>query len=62
LENCALIDQPSLSVTCWEPVTSKITEDEIIHTSAAGLAEEERARAHMGDRVMTDRGDELKTV
>ena len=62
LKNCSFIDQPSLSVTSWEPVTPKITEDEVINTNAAGLAEEERARAHMGDRVMTDRGDELKTV
>jgi hypothetical protein len=62
LQNCTFIDQPSFSVTCWEPVTPKITEDEVIHTNAAGLAEEQRARADMGDRVMTDRGDELKTV
>jgi hypothetical protein len=62
LQNCSLIEQSSLSVTCWEPVTPKINEDEVIHTNAAGLANEERARAHMSDRVMNDRGDELKTV
>jgi hypothetical protein len=62
LKNCAFIDQHSLSVTCWEPVTPKVNEDEVIHTSAAGLAEEERARAAMGDQVITDRGDELKTI
>jgi predicted SnoaL-like aldol condensation-catalyzing enzyme len=60
LKNCPLVDQHSLSVTCWEPVTPKTSEDEVIHTSAAALADEERARAHMGTRVMTDRGDELK--
>lgn len=60
LKSCAFVDQPSLSVTCWEPVTPKITEDEVIYTSAAALGAEEHARAKMGSQVMTDRGDELK--
>jgi hypothetical protein len=60
--DCRFIDQASLAITCWEPVTPKITEDQVIHTNAAGLAAEESARARMGNRVLTDRGDELKTV
>ena len=62
LHECALIDQASLAITCWDPVTPRMTEDEVIHTSAAGLAAEERARERMGTNVLTDRGDELKPV
>lgn len=49
-----------VTVTSWDPVTPRITEDEVIHTSAAALAAEERARERMGDRVLGERGDELK--
>jgi hypothetical protein len=62
LHTSAMIDQASLSVTCWEPVTAKITEDDVLHTSSAALAAEERARERMGGQVLTDRGDELKAV
>lgn len=55
-----LIDQASLAITCWDPVTPRITEDEVIYTGSAGLAAEERARERMGANVLTDRGDELK--
>ena len=60
LRDCTLIDQASLSITCWDPVTPRMTEDEVIHTGAVGLAAEERARERMGANVLTDRGDELK--
>jgi hypothetical protein len=62
LQNCTLIDQAMLAVSCWDPVTAKITEDEVIHTSAAALLAEERARERMGSKVLTDRSDELKSV
>jgi hypothetical protein len=54
------VDQATLAITCWDPVTPRITEDQIIHTDSAGMAAEERARAHMGRDVLTDRGNELR--
>lgn len=62
LRTCGLIDRDTLAVTCWDPVTPRITEDEVIHSTSASLAAEERARARMGDNVLSDRGNELKTV
>lgn len=50
-----LVDQASLRVTHWEPITARITEDHVHHTSAAALEAEEQARARMGDRIL--RGD-----
>ena len=50
----------AVAVSCWDPVAPRITEDEVIHTDAAGLAAEERARTRMGTRVLGDRGNELK--
>ena len=49
----ALIDQTSLAVTHWDALTPRITEDDVHHTTAAALAAEEHARAHMGDRILT---------
>jgi hypothetical protein len=62
LKSSALIDQKKLAITCWDPVTPKINEDQVLHTSAAALLAEERARERMGSNVLTDRGDELKSV
>jgi hypothetical protein len=62
LQHCRLIDHATLAVTCWDPLTPKTTEDEVIHTSAAALAAEERARKSMGDHVLRDRGNELKSL
>lgn len=62
LANCTFMDQSNLAVTCWEPVTPRITEDEVIHTNAQGLGAEERARARMGSQIITDRGDDLKAL
>lgn len=59
---CALVDQETLAITCWDPVTPRITEDEVLHTDAASLAAEECARKRMGEHVLSDRGNELKTV
>lgn len=55
------IDQASLAVTCWTPVTARITKDQVVHTDSAGLAAEEAARARMGGNVLRDRGNELRT-
>jgi hypothetical protein len=62
LRECALTDRASLAITCWEPLTPRTTEDEVIHTGSAGLAAEERARERMGTNVLTDRGNELKSA
>ena len=40
-------------ITQWDRNTPRLTKDDVQHPTAAGLAEEERARAHMGDRVRT---------
>jgi hypothetical protein len=55
------VDRATLAITCWQPMTGRISEDAVIHTDAAGLAGEEQARARMGDNVLTDRGNELRT-
>jgi len=46
-----IVDSATLLISHWEPITGRITEDDVIHTSAASLAEEERARKNMGDRI-----------
>ena len=53
-----LIDD--VAVTCWEPITARLNEDRVLHTNAADLAAEERARAHMGTNVLSDRGTQLR--
>lgn len=58
LRGSKLVDQASLLVTNWDAVTPRITEDQVHHTSAAALAEEERARARMGNDV--ERGGKEK--
>lgn len=60
LRRTSLVDGESLAITCWDPVTPRITEDEVIHTSAEGLAGEEDARRRMGANLIVDRGDDLK--
>jgi len=49
--DAGLVDSASLLISNWEPITARITEDDVLHTSAAALAAEERARANMGDRI-----------
>lgn len=46
-----IINPASLVISHWEPLTARITEDDVAHTTAAALAAEERARLHMGDRI-----------
>ncbi len=59
LAECPHIAAESLAVTCWDIITPRLTEDDVAHTSAAALAREERARAHIGDNYIKDRGDKL---
>ena len=56
-----LVDGDRCRVTCWDPITPRITEDQVFFTDADALAAEERARSRMGDKVLTDRGSELRT-
>ncbi|WP_380879681.1 hypothetical protein ACFB49_23640 [Sphingomonas sp. DBB INV C78] len=56
-----LVDPARCRVTCWDPITPRITEDQVFFTDADALAAEERARSRMGDKVLTDRGSELRT-
>lgn len=47
-----LLDRSTTLVTAWEPMTARLTRDQVAHTDAAALAQEERARARMGDRLL----------
>ncbi len=57
-----LIDQTSLLVTHWDRLTEKFTKDDVQHPTSQGLAAEERARARMGDDVMTGGTEKLGTA
>jgi hypothetical protein len=46
-------------ITQWDRATPRLTKDDVQHPTAAALAEEERARAHMGDRVRTGGTEKL---
>ena len=54
----ALVDRSSLTISHWEPITRRITEDDVIHSDEEGIAREAQARARMGDRI--HRGGEEK--
>lgn len=57
----AIIDPASLVISHWEPITGRITEDNVLHSSAEALAGEDRARAHMGDRIHRGGQEKLAT-
>ncbi|MBA4089345.1 MAG: hypothetical protein C0494_01960 [Sphingobium sp.] len=59
LANSGLLQPDGLRITQWDCVTPRLTKDDVQHPTAAGLAEEERARAHMGDRVRTGGAEKL---
>jgi hypothetical protein len=59
LADSALVDRPSLAITHWDALTPRITEDDVHHTTAATLAAEERARAQMGARILTQGRDKI---
>ncbi len=54
----ALVDHASLLVSHWEPITRRITEDDVLYSDAEGIAREAAARDRMGDRI--HRGGEEK--
>jgi hypothetical protein len=61
LAECGFIEQANLTVSAWDVITPRLTEDSVHHTTAAALEAEERARLRMGDKIITDRGNTLRT-
>ncbi len=59
LAGSTLLAEGGALVTHWDRTTDKITKDAVQHPTAGALAEEERARAHMGDRVKTGGAEKL---
>lgn len=47
LKDCPFIEQEKLSLTCWDVQTPRVTEDDVLNTSASALAGEENARRRM---------------
>src|SRR3546814_11925275 len=58
LENPA-VDAQTVRITHWDKLTDRLTEDQVHHTNAEGLAAEERARTRMGDKVLTGGREKL---
>jgi hypothetical protein len=48
-----------IRITLWDLATARLTKDSVQHPTASGLADEERARARMGDNVRTGGLDKL---
>jgi hypothetical protein len=59
LDQAACVDRATLRVTHWDWLTPKLTKDAVLNPTSAGLAAEERARIHMGDRVLTSGTEKL---
>ena len=47
LKDCPYIEQESLALTCWDIQTQRVTEDDVINTTAVALAAEEATRKRM---------------
>ncbi|AJR25359.1 MULTISPECIES: hypothetical protein [Sphingobium] len=59
LATSGLLQPDGIRITQWDRATPRLTKDDVQHPTAVGLAEEERARAHMGDRVRTGGAEKL---
>lgn len=59
-EAAALLEPGTTQITAWSPITARLTTDQVRHTDAAALAAEERARAHMGDRLLAGGREKLE--
>lgn len=59
LANSGLLQRDGLRITQWDRATPRLTKDDVQYPTAAGLAEEERARVHMGDQVRTGGAEKL---
>lgn len=62
LRECPHVDQAKLAVTCWDILTPRVTEDDVLNTTADALAAEQAARKRIHDKgsYQTDRGDHLR--
>jgi hypothetical protein len=59
LRDCPYLDREKLAVTCWDILTKRVTEDDVLNTTAEALAAEEAARRRMhaqGTVFTADRG------
>ncbi|WP_239806407.1 hypothetical protein [Croceicoccus hydrothermalis] len=54
-----LVERDDLLVTHWDRLTGRLTKDDVQHPTAQGLADEEQARARMGDDVLTGGAEKL---
>jgi hypothetical protein len=59
LEASRLLLPDGIRITQWDRATARLTKDDVQHPTAVGLAEEERARARMGEDVRTQGLDKL---
>ncbi|MBB3982298.1 hypothetical protein GGR44_001961 [Sphingobium fontiphilum] len=59
LAQSGMLAPEGVRITQWDRATPRLTKDDVQHPTAAGLAEEERARARMGDRVRTGGAEKL---
>jgi hypothetical protein len=48
----ALVDANGVETSYWEALTPRVTQDEVVHPTAARVAAEEKARERMGDKVI----------
>lgn len=58
LANCPLVDARRSVVTCWDILTPRLTEDDVLHPTPEGLAAELRAHARIAAQgsAQTQRG------
>jgi hypothetical protein len=57
------VDRARVAVTCWDILTPRVTEDDVLHTTAKALAAEEAARERIrrNGTELRDRGEHLRT-
>lgn len=63
LQECPFIEQQALAVSCWDIQTLRVTEDDVYHTSAAALANEEaaRKRIHAQGTLLTNASTRIRS-
>ena len=59
LTKASCVDQTTLRFTHWDWLTAPLTKDAVQNPTSEGLAAEERARLHMGDKVLTSGTEKL---
>jgi hypothetical protein len=48
----ALVETKTLATSWWEPILPRLTKDAVLNPTSALLADEEKARAHMGKKYL----------